>query len=178
MLKKILIGLVLVLVVLCAVIAMQPDSYSVTRSATIGAAPEAVFGLVNDFHRWDAWSPWSKLDPNMKVTFDGPDSGRGAIYSWVGNSAAGEGRMTILESVPAEKVRIKLDFIKPFPSTADTVFELTPDGSGTKVEWTMSGDHNFLSKGMCLFTGGMDGMIGPDFERGLAQMKSVAQSGK
>ncbi|MBI4904000.1 MAG: SRPBCC family protein [Acidobacteria bacterium] len=175
MLKKILLGLAGVIVVFCVVVAMQPAQFQVSRSATINAAPEKVHGLINDFHQWDGWSPWAKLDPSMKTTYEGPPSGSGAIYKWVGNDQVGEGMMTILESQARRLVKIKLDFIKPFASTSTTEFTVEESGSGSKVVWTMSGENNFLSKAMCLFMGGMDGMVGPDFEKGLAQMKTLAE---
>lgn len=178
MLKKILIALVIAVVGLAVVIAVQPATFRVSRTATIAAAPADVFALVNDFHNWDGWSPWAKLDPAMKTTHAGPESGQGAVYSWVGNSDVGEGSMTITDSQPASRVAITLEFIKPFASTADNVFEFAPAAAGTRVTWTMSGDNNFLSKAFCLFMGGMDKMIGPDFERGLAQMKAAAEAKK
>ena len=175
MLKIILLVVVGILVVLAGVIAMQPPEYSVTRSATISAPANVVFEQINDFHKWPAWSPWGKLDPGMKVTHAGPDAGAGAIYSWVGNSDVGEGRMTIQESRPSEFVRIKLEFIRPFPSVADTQFTVKPEGSGVTATWLMKGEHNFISKAMCLVQS-MDKMIGPDFEKGLAQLKTVSES--
>jgi hypothetical protein len=178
MLKKILIALVIIVAGLALVIALQPATFRVTRTATIAAAPADVFALVNDFRNWDAWSPWAKLDPAMKTSYAGSPSGQGAVYSWVGNSDVGEGSMTIIDSQPASRVNIRLEFIKPFASVADNLFEFAPAAAGTTVTWTMSGDNNFLSKAFCLFTGGMDGMIGPDFEKGLAQMKAVAEGKK
>ena len=175
MLKKVLLVLAALFLGLVAVIALQPSSYRVTRSATVAAAAEAVFPLVNDFHNWDAWSPWAKLDPGVKNTFEGSPSGTGAIFKWAGNSKVGEGQMTLTESLPAQSIRIQLEFIKPFASTCDTTFAFAPGPDGVAVTWTMSGQNDFLSKAFCLFMGDMDKMIGPDFERGLAQMKAVAE---
>lgn len=177
MVVKIVLVTLIVLGVLIGIIALQPSEYRVSRSTLIAAPPGAVFAAVDDFHKWEGWSPWAKLDPGMKVTYSGPASGMGAVYSWVGNDQVGEGRMTILESHPAELVRIKLEFIKPFASTANTEFALKPTNGGTTVEWTMSGENDFMSKAMCFFMGGMDKMVGPDFEKGLAQMKSAVESG-
>jgi hypothetical protein len=177
-LAKILIALIVAVLGLAVVITLQPATFRVTRTATIAAAPADVFALVNDFHNWDAWSPWAKLDPAMKTAYAGSMSGQGAEYSWVGNSDVGEGRMTITESQPASRVNIKLEFIKPFASVADNVFEFAPASAGTAVTWTMSGDNNFLSKAFCLFMGGMDRMIGPDFEKGLGQLKAAAEAKK
>ena len=177
MLKKILLGLAALIVVFLVVVALQPSHFHIERTASISAPPAAVFALVNDFHRWDAWSPWAKLDPSMKTTFEGPAIGTGSIYSWAGNDKVGEGRMTLTESRPNESIKIKLEFIKPFASTCDTAFTFKPQGGQTGVVWTMDGENNFIAKGFCLFMS-MDKHVGGDFERGLAKMKSVAESGK
>jgi len=177
LLKKILLLLAVAIMTLVVVILLQPNEYRVQRNAVMNAPPATVFAQVDDFHNWDKWSPWAKLDPNMKVTYEGPASGAGAKYSWVGNDEVGEGRMTILESKPNELIRIKLEFIKPFASTADTEFTFKPDGSQTAVQWSMAGKHNFVSKAMCLVMN-MDKMVGPDFEKGLASLKGVVEAPK
>jgi hypothetical protein len=175
MLKTILIALAVIIVVFLIVVALQPVEYRVMRSASVSAPPAAVFPQVNDFHNWEAWSPWAKLDPAMKQTYDGTPAGTGASYSWAGNSKVGEGRMTITDSRPNDLVRIKLDFIKPFASTADTEFTFKPEGDQSRVTWTMSGRKNFMTKMFGLFVS-MDKMIGKDFEKGLAQMKTVVEA--
>jgi len=175
MLKKILIAVAVIIVLFLIVVATRPATYAVTRSTTIAAPAAVVFAQVNDFHKWEAWSPWAKLDPEMKVTFAGPDAGVGAVYSWVGNKEVGEGRMTLLTSTPNELIDIKLEFLKPMASTCDTVFSFKPEGEATSVTWTMSGTNNFIGKAFCMFMN-MDKMVGGDFEKGLAQMKSVAET--
>jgi len=175
MIKKILIGLVVLVLVLVVVIAVQPSTYRVERSATMNAPAPVVFAQVNDFHNWNAWSPWAKIDPQMKQTFEGAPAGNGAIYTWNGNKEVGEGRMTITESHPSDLVKIKLEFLKPFAATSDTTFTIKPEGNQTKVTWTMVGDKNFIAKAFHLVMN-MDKMVGGDFEKGLAQMKTVAES--
>ena len=175
MFKKILLVIVVLIAVLAVVVQLQPSAFSVTRTAAIGAPAEKVFELVNDFHNWETWSPWAKLDPAAKYTFSGSPSGNGAIYAWAGNNDVGEGKMTITASEPFTRIGIELAFIKPFPSTAQNDFHFASKDNGTEVTWTMSGENNFLSKAFCLFMGGMDKMIGPDFEKGLALMKSAAE---
>jgi hypothetical protein len=157
------------------VVAMQPSEFRISRSAAMTAPPADVFAQVNDFHNWEAWSPWAKLDPNAKNTFEGPTAGTGAIFKWAGNSEVGEGGMTITESRPAELVRIKLEFVKPMPGTSDTEFTFKPEGDKTVVTWTMSGHSDFLGKAICLFMN-MDKMMGEKFDEGLASMKKVAES--
>jgi len=175
MFKKILIGLAVIVVVFVVIVALQPSEFRVVRSATISAPPPAVFAEVNDFHRWEAWSPWAKLDPAAKNSFDGPAAGTGAIFNWSGNNEVGEGSMTITESRPSDLVRIKLDFTKPFEATNTTEFTFKPEGNQTVVTWSMFGTNNFIAKAFCLFNS-MDKMVGGQFEKGLASMKSIAEA--
>jgi hypothetical protein len=174
MFKKILITLLILILVFACVVALQPADFRISRSATISAQAETVFNQVNDFNHWNAWSPWAKLDPNAKNTFEGPSSGVGAGFSWAGNNKVGEGRMTITESRPYDLVRIKLDFIKPFEATNTTEFTFSSSGDQTLVTWTMFGKNNFISKAISLFIN-CDQILGPEFEKGLAQMKTVAE---
>ena len=152
----------------------KPDTFSVTRSSRIKAPPEKIFAVINDFHRWADGSPWEKLDPAMKRTQGGPASGKGATYAWEGNRKAGAGRMEIIESTPASKVGIQLDFIKPFEGHNIADFTLAPNGQSTEVIWRMRGPAPFVSKLMGLFFD-MDAMIGKDFEAGLANLKAAAE---
>src|SRR3954468_10305974 len=126
MVKKIIVRTLLVVVVLVAVfagvVAIQPADYRIERSAAITAPPPVVFAQVNDFHNWEAWSPWAKLDPACKNSFEGPAAGTGAKFAWSGNDKVGGGRMTIADSRPSDLVTIKLEFVKPFASTCDTEF--------------------------------------------------------
>ncbi|MCA0374399.1 MAG: SRPBCC family protein [Gemmatimonadetes bacterium] len=174
MFKKILIGIALLIAVVMALATTKPDTYTVTRSIQIAAAPEKVFAHVNDFHQWDAWSPWAKLDPAMKVTHSGAPSGVGAVYEWTGNSSVGAGRMEITRATPGSEVAIKLDFLEPIASSSVTTFTFAATNGGTNATWTMVGDAVFMTKVMMVFTS-MDGMIGGDFEKGLAQLKTEAE---
>jgi len=173
--KKLLVTLAVIIAVFLIIVALQPADYRVTRTGTITAPPEAVFAQVNDFHNWEAWSPWAKLDPAAKNSFEGAASGTGAVFTWAGNKKVGEGRMAVTDSHPNDLIRIKLDFIKPFPSTADTEFTFKPQGNQTAVTWSMSGRKGFISKAFCMFMN-MDKMVGGDFERGLASLKSVTET--
>ena len=176
MLKIIGLCVLAVLVAFLGIVALSPSDYKVTRSTEIAAPPAEVHALINDFHKWDAWSPWAKLDPTMKTTYSGAPAGEGAVYHWASPmDNVGEGRMTILKSVPGERVEIKLEFIKPFAGLSLTEFTTKPTASGTSVTWTMSGENAFVSKAFMLVMGGMDKAVGGDFEKGLAQLKAAAQ---
>lgn len=174
MLKKLAIAVIVILAVILGMAAMQPDTFTVTRSITIQAPPEKIIPLVNDFRNWQSWSPWEKLDPEMQRTFSGAASGTGAVYAWQGNRDVGEGRMEITGQELPFKVTVKLEFVEPLPSSNVTEFALVPKGNLTTVNWTMTGPMLFVTKIMSVFTS-MDKMVGRDFDKGLAQMKAVAE---
>ncbi|HEY8707406.1 MAG TPA: SRPBCC family protein [Burkholderiaceae bacterium] len=174
MLKTVVIVVAIVIAAILAYAATRPDMFSVQRSARIKAPPETIYAVVNDFHRWIDWSPWEKLDPSMTRTLSGAASGPGAVYEWRGNGKVGAGRMEITESVPARKVTIQLDFIKPFEGHNIAEFTLVPQGDTTLVTWSMHGPTPFVSKLMQVFVN-MDTMIGKDFEAGLTNLKALTE---
>jgi hypothetical protein len=163
------------LLLLVVVIATRPSEYTVTRSINISAAAEAIFPHVNDLRQFQVWNPWGKIDPAMKIAFEGPQSGKGAIYSWAGNNKVGEGRMTITDSRPGELVHMHMDFFKPMAGTGEVEFSFKPQGSQTVVTWTMTGGNNFAGKAFGMFMN-MDKMIGGQFERGMADLKAVVEA--
>jgi uncharacterized protein YndB with AHSA1/START domain len=181
MIKKVLLSAIVILAAIialfCVVAAFQPEDFKITRSATIAAPPSDVFGHIEDFHMWESWSPWAKIDPAMKVTYAGPEKGVGAMYSWVGNRDAGEGKMTILESRPPNHLKIDLDFAAPIASKNVIEFATIAEGDKTNVTWTMTGKRNFAMKAFSLLVN-MDKLVGADFEKGLAQLRSKVEAAK
>lgn len=177
MLKKILIGIVAVVVLFVLVVAIQPSSYTVARTTTVNAPPAAVYGLVSDFQKWPTWSPWEELDPGMKKSFTGEAGAVGATYHWTSDKDdVGEGEMTITAVKANESVDYKLEFIKPFAAVNETGFKLASHGSATDVTWTMVGSKNFMLKGMMLFMD-IEGFVAKDFDKGLAKLKTLAEAG-
>ena len=174
MLKKIAIALLLVVVVFIAVVASRPSRFHVERSARLAAPPEVVFPFINDFHRWPSWSPWEKLDPAMQRKYSGEPQGKGAAYEWSGNDDVGKGAMRIIESQPPSTVAIELEFKEPWQATNATLFNLQPDGTGSRVTWGMDGENNFMFKAVGLFMN-MDEMVGKDFEAGLDNLSRVTE---
>jgi uncharacterized protein YndB with AHSA1/START domain len=171
----VIVGVVaLVVVAILIFAATKPDTFRIQRSTTIQAPPEKVFPLINDFRSWQSWSPWEKIDPNLKRTFAGPAEGQGAVYEWEGNKKVGQGRMEITESSPPSRLAIKLDFIKPFEAHNAVEFTTARRGDSTDVTWAMQGSQPFMLKVMCLFMS-MDKMVGKDFEKGLANLKALAE---
>ena len=175
MLIKILIGLAVVAAALAVVIALQPADFRIARTATVNAPPSNVFAQVNDFRKWAAWSPFEKLDPGMKKTYSGSPDGVGAVYAWSGNDKAGEGRSTVVETGPDRMIRITLEFTRPFKATNEVIFTFEPNGGSTEVTWAMTGRRNFMFKAVGLLMN-MDKTVGGEFEKGLADLKAVAES--
>lgn len=177
MIKKVLLALAVLVAVLLIVVATRPDTYHVERSTKIDAPAEIVFEQIGDFKNFQAWSPWAKRDPNMTLTVSTPSTGVGASYAWQGNKEVGKGKMTFTEIQHPTRVREKLEFIEPFASTADTGFDIKPEGSGVTLTWAMDGKNNFMGKAFGLVMD-MDKMIGKDFEEGLASIKRLAEAKK
>ena len=166
--------LAIAIAVVLILAATKPDSFSVTRAIDMTVPAERIFPLINDFHQWVAWSPWENKDPALKRSYDGPASGKGAVYGWDGNKNVGSGRMEILEASAPSKILIKLDFLKPFEAHNTAEFTMLPQGAGTRLTWVMRGPAPFMSKLMQVFMN-LDQMIGKDFEVGLANLKKLAE---
>lgn len=152
----------------------KPDTFRVERSLAVKAPADAIYPQVADFHRWTGWSPYETRDPAMKRTFGGTAAGQGATYAWDGNNNVGAGRMEILEANGPSRLRIKLDFERPFEGHNTAEFTFVPQGDATLVTWAMYGPAPFLSKVMQVFVN-MDSMIGKDFEAGLAGLKKLTE---
>jgi len=170
----ILLALAFIVIILLVAIAGQPDEFAVTRATRVAAPPAKIFPHVNDLHRWEAWSPWVKLDPNAKNTFSGSAAGAGAAMAWDGNSKVGAGRMTITESQREERIRLRLDFQKPMKATNTAEFNFRPEGGQTVVTWSMAGKSGFMGKVFGLLMN-CEKMIANQFDQGLASLKSVAE---
>lgn len=152
----------------------RPNTFSMVRSATFNASPDKVFAQINDFRNWAHWSPWDKMDPSMQRSYTGPATGKGAKYAWVGNKKVGVGNMEITRSVANSNILLDLNFLKPFKANNVTEFKLTPVASGTHLNWEMRGPLNLLMRLMHLFMD-MDGLVGKDFEKGLAKLKTIVE---
>lgn len=175
--KKLIIAFVLVDLVVFGVLAaifVQPDTYRVERSLQMNAPSAIVFPYANNFRKWNEWSPWAGRDPNMKLTYEGPAEGEGAVYKWSGNDDVGQGEMRITASIRNKKVEQALHFIAPFESTASTAIEIAENDDGTRVTWSMAGKNDFMGKAFSLMMD-MDAMIGADYEKGLASLKVLVE---
>ena len=172
---KIIIIVILVLIAAVLIFATtRPSAFRIERSASIKAPPAKIFALLDDFHQWEPWSPWEKIDPAVKRVYIGAASGKGAVYEWSGNNDVGQGRMEIIESLPPSKLVIKIDFIKPFAAHNTVEFTLTPQGDATTVTQAMFGPTPYISKLMGLFFN-MDKMVGQKYEEGFVSLKAITE---
>ena len=148
-------------------------SFSLSRESSIDAPAATLHAILEDFHQWQAWSPWEEMDPHLERTYSGADKGVGARYAWKGNKKVGSGSMEITESTPL-RIALDLEFEEPFRASNKTVFDLVPEGRGTRVVWTMTGERNVLMSlmGKVFF----DRAISKDFDRGLAKLKALAEA--
>jgi hypothetical protein len=169
MLKKILLSLVAVVALFLVYAATRSPDFRVERSATLAASPQALFAQVDDHHKFSAWNPFMKLDPNVKITYSGPAAGVGAKCSWDGNRDIGAGSATITESKPGELVRMRMDWLRPMEGTATVDFTFRPAGDKTVVTWAMAGRNNFLGKIVSVFID-CEKICGPAFEQGLVDL--------
>ncbi|MGL4513365.1 MAG: SRPBCC family protein [Lacipirellulaceae bacterium] len=178
--KKVLLGVFTVLAASAAwvlgVAVTRPDVFRVARSGVVAAPPERVYGVISDLSQWDAWSPWSQRDPAVKVEMSANTVGKGASYTWDGNSEVGAGRMEVTDAVAGERVTMDLEFTRPMVCKNVVTFQLAPEGDGsTRVTWEMEGPYQFMGKVMSVFID-MDKMCGDDFEQGLANLDTLMKS--
>jgi uncharacterized protein YndB with AHSA1/START domain len=175
--KKIALAVALLVAGVLVYAAFQPDTFLISRSVIINAAPEKIYPYMSDFHKGDLWSPYEKKDTTMKRTFSGPESGKGAVYEFAGDKdKVGSGRLEIVDAVPPTRVVLTLDLTEPMKGRNIVEYTLEPKGDGTNVTWSMRGTNNYLSKLICTFVN-VDKMVGSDFEAGLANLKALVEKG-
>ena len=173
MLKSTLLVIAAALAVLLVYAATKPDTFRVERSLRIHASPERLHAMINDLHSFNTWNPYERKDPALKGSYGQTTVGAGARYGWESNEV-GTGSLAILETVPASKVTMALDFVKPFEAHNQAEFTLQPEQDGTRVTWAMHGPVPYLAKVMHVFIN-VDRMVGTDFEAGLANLKTLAE---
>jgi len=151
------------------------QTYEVERSIFISAPPEDVYVHVTPLDGWEAWSPWNERDPEMVKTYKGEPGTVGSSYEWNGNRQVGQGRMAIDRLEAPNVVAVQLSFIKPFKAESVTEIRIKEFDDGSEVTWWMEGQNTLMTKFFSLFKS-MDKMIGPDFDQGLASLKTLVES--
>jgi uncharacterized protein YndB with AHSA1/START domain len=178
MMKTILLLVVAVLALASAAVLIiattRPDSFRLERSASIAAPPDKVFAMVHDLHQFNTWNPWLRKEPDAEQRYEGAATGVGSAYLWRGKQT-GSGRMEIVDALPSQRVTMRLDFYTPFKAQNQAEFTIAPQAGGlSTIRWAMTGPSPFVSKLMSVFIS-MDKMVGPDFEAGLANLKSILE---
>jgi hypothetical protein len=178
---EVIVIIVIIAVVLAIAVAVvlilaarKPATFNFSRTTSVIAPPDRIFPLIDDFRRWESWSPYENRDSAMKRSYGGAASGKGAIYAWEGNKNIGTGRMEIIDAAAPSKILIKLVFFKPFEAHNTAEFTMVPHGDATSVTWAMHGPASLMSKLMQVFVD-LDRMVGKDFETGLANLKRLAE---
>jgi hypothetical protein len=157
---------------------LLPSQVHVERDIVINAEPQSIFALVSDFHTWDAWSPWAKLDPNATMQISG--SGVGQTMTWSSeNPQVGTGSQTIIRLEEPQTLVTHLDFGDN--GVADAAFKLIPTDGQTRVVWSLDTDMRegvpVLKQPLSTYFGfAMDAMMGKDYETGLQNLKAIAES--
>ncbi len=177
MLKKITLGLVVIIAAVLGYAALQPADYVVSREITIQAPVSKIFPYLNNSKLAEQWGPWLEVDPDAKMVYSGSDAGVGSRASWDGGKKLGTGSATIVESVPNERVAIKLEYVKPFQMVQDSEYFVRSSGDQSVVIWSVRGKNSFPGRIMCLF-GNMDKMVGGMFEKGLSNLKTLVEGKK
>ncbi|HXA86105.1 MAG TPA: SRPBCC family protein [Candidatus Dormibacteraeota bacterium] len=154
--------------------ATKPNTFRIERSIAINAPPDKIFALIDDLRAWGSWEPEGRKDVTMKKTFIGPASGTGAAAEWDSKGPGGKGSLLISESVPASRVAIKVDFVRPFEAHNLNEFRLEPDAGGTRVTWSIQASNLYAMKLVGVFFN-----IQREFEKhveaGLRNLKTVAE---
>ena len=176
MFKKVLISIGLIVAAALAYVAMQPSEFRFAREIRIHAPAEAIFPYLNNPRTMNVWNPWMKLDPQVKLTYSGPDEGVGAVSSWEGDRNVGAGSATVVESLPHQLVRVKLDNHKPFEATSTVEYTVTTVDGQSVVNWAISGRRPFIPKIFCTLFMNMDKMMGETFDKGLADLKAIVET--
>lgn len=174
-LKRLFLGLFLLLLVMVAVAYALPKTVFVQRSIAINAPEYDIFPYLNDFRKINEWSPWAARDPDMRFEFSGQPQGVGARMQWSSDqTGVGEGSQEIVESEPGKLVVVAIEFDERAPASAR--YELKPAGAGTRVTWRLNAEvgNNPLARWMGLL---LDRRVGEDFEQGLARLKELVEKG-
>jgi hypothetical protein len=153
----------------------KPDSCEFSRSIHISAPPERIFPLVDNPRSMNEWNPFVKADPNVKLSYSGPESGVGAANDFSGDNKVGAGRAEIIESISPSKVVVALRMDRPMKCSNRVELTIVRAGDGSDVTWAMSGRQPLIGKLMSMFID-TEKMVGGAFEAGLADLKAKVEA--
>ena len=177
MIKQVARGLIVVILVVCVYVGVQPSQFAISRERLVKGSPEQIFPLINNSKKANEWMPWKDSDPSVVMVYSGPDEGVGSVSSWDGTGQMGTGRAEVVESIPNRSVKTQLTYTKPMEMSQLAEISLNPAAEGTVVKWTVVGNNNFIGRLFCLFMN-MDKMVGGEFEKGLAKLQQQVEAGE
>jgi len=174
MLKKILVGLVVIIGGLMAYAAVRPGHMNISRELLINANVDTLFPYLNNSKMANSWMPWAESDPGLVMNYSGPAEGVGSISSWDSKGQMGTGKAEVVSSIANHSVKTQLTYTKPMNMSQMAEMTLTPSGSATMVRWQVTGEQNFICRLMSIFMD-MDKMVGGEFEKGLTKLKASVE---
>ncbi len=174
---KIFSGLMTLIIAFLIYVYFSPSEFTVTREIRIQARPEVIYPFLANSKVTNDWMPWKEIDPNVKMTFSGPDAEVGSSASWESEGQMGVGKAVVSEVVPNQKVVTQITYTKPMEFSQISEFLLIPEGDSTIMRWTVSGHKIFISRLMCMFMD-LDKYLGGEFEKGLKKLKSTVEESR
>jgi len=173
--KKILLGIVLIIALLLVAGLFMRKDYMVERDIVIKKPNQVVFDYVKILKNQQNYSTWTNSDPNTKITYTGTDGTVGAVSAWSGNKDVGKGEQEIKKITEGQRIDVELRFIEPFEGRADAYFITEAiDSTQTKIKWGIKGEDKYPMNIMQLFIN-YDDMMGTQFEAGLKNLKTVLE---
>lgn len=177
MILKISLSLLILLAIFLGYVSTRKGEFYYERHGLINAPADKIFPYISNFRLGGEWSPYEKIDPNMKKNFIGPDAQVGSVMEFDGNREAGSGKLEILKIVPNESVDIKLTMTKPFYAENLVVYKLTPEGAATRFSWSMSGNGGFMGKLITVLID-CEKMVAGQFGIGIENLKNLIETQK
>lgn len=177
MIKKIIVVIIVLVAGTLIYAYFIPPEYSISREISINAKAENIFPLIVNTKMADDWMPWKEIDPNVKISYSGPDGAVGSSSSWESDGQMGVGKAEVVEVIPNQKVVTKITYVKPMEFTQISEFQLTESGETTKMRWSVEGKKVYISRLMCIFMD-LDKYLGGMFEKGLIKLKTIVENQK
>lgn len=157
---------------------VKSPQMEISRELLIKATPEIIFPYLNNSQKMNDWMPWQNSDPELKMLYSGPSEGAGSRSSWDSSGKMGTGYAEIIESIPNQSVKTKLEYTKPMVMSQVATMSLVPAENGeTLVRWSVTGHNSFLFRLIGIFMN-MDKMVGGEFEKGLTTLKTITETVK
>jgi len=172
--QAIILAMIVLILGILIYILVKSNKYTISQTKFIKQTPEKIFPYINNFKSWHDWASWEDIDPNITRIYSDNPKGVGATYEWISKQPNMHGKMTITETMPSNKILIKIDFIKPARGSNTIEFDLKNFGEGTLVTQSMCGKHTFAARLMNVFST-IDKSIEKQYDKGLSKLKKLVE---